>query len=372
MRYFIQTLKYFSIFLVGCFLLFIGFILWNHYPPLPLISKPTITIFPSLKANESPHNPLKIATYNIQFGSGIENIRREKNDKKSFKIRLDALVEVLKKIDADILFLQEVDFSSARSHNIDQAEYLARKAKYPYLAKAPHWKRRLLPHITGLSGPLNHGLCILSKFPLIDNEAWVFDHPEEAPFYVRWLYSPHGGQRATVVLGEKKIVLMNLHLEPWAQKTREKSVRKITRWIQKLKKPLIIGGDFNALPPESAHKSSFHLQDAPWFIDRSQWNLEKDQTVQMFRNLLGFTEAFPAKQYLKDERKAFTFPSYSPIQKLDYLFAGNGASIVKGSVFKKAGLASDHFPIIAEVAFQAPNIPPITPKATSQKPTSMR
>ncbi len=349
MRFFTRFLKiagYFFLLLLACI---IGFLLWNNYPPLPSKTFLGIQIVPEIEW-KSPPPILKVASYNIQYGIGLNGNRTDALRRKDFYDRLERLAEVLKEIDADIVFLQEVDFYARRSQFFDQGSVLAEKAGYPYLAEAPHWKRKLFPFWNGIWGPLNHGLCVLSRFPLIENEARVFEHPQEAPFYVRWIYSPHGAQRAVVQVGKEKITLLNVHLEPWAQKTREKSVKNLVEWIKELPGPILLGGDFNAIPPEAPEKTVYNLEDAPWFIDKNQWKIEKDTTIKAIREL-GFSEAIPEAEYLQNEEAAFTYPADSPKQKIDYLFAGKGAKILKGWVFKESGIASDHLPIVANVSY---------------------
>jgi endonuclease/exonuclease/phosphatase family metal-dependent hydrolase len=331
--------KYFLYFFAILVVLLIGFLLWNNYPPLP--SKSMLGVHKILPPEELPAPPLlKVVTYNIHYGIGLKGDRTDALRRRDFYDRLERLAEILIEIDADIVLLQEVDFYARKSQFIDQGSFLAEKAGYPYLAKAPHWKKRLLPYWNGIWGPLNHGLCILSRFPLFENEARVFGHPSEAPFYVKWLYSPHGGQRVVAQIGNERIAIFNVHLEPWAQKTREKSITNLKEWMSGSSMPIILGGDFNAISPE-APKTSYHLEDAPWFIDQNEWNLENDTTISAIRDL-GFTEAVP------DKDKSYTFPADHPLQKLDYLFAGNGSVFIRGWVFQKAGEASDHLPLVGE------------------------
>jgi len=372
-----KLLKALAIFILLFVLAFAGFILWNNFPPLPRISilgiqKNFTSVAPS------PPALLKVVSYNIQYGSGFKGEKEKALDIKSFYKRLEAIVEILQEIDADIVLLQEVDFKAKRTQSIDQADFIAKRAGYAYLARAPHWKKKFFPNLNGLIGPLNHGLAILSRFPLSKNESRVFAHPSEAPFYVRWLYSPHGGQKAEVQVGKTAITLMNVHLEPWAQKTREKSVRNLVKWIEEQKGPLILGGDFNAIPPEAPIKTYTNLEDTPWFIDKKQWDLENDITISAIRNLPGFTDAIPPDVYLKDEKSAFTYPADNPVQRLDYIFAGKGAKMAGGFVFKEAAEESDHLPIVGLVDYglvyepYAPMMPPTTPNPKKVHPASSK
>ena len=324
----------------------IGFLWWNHYPPLPLEGKAPIY---HLKIDKSfvPPKYLKIASYNIHFGIGLDWERKDRLDKKSFYARLDNIANILKNIDADIVLLQEVDFIASRSQEINQATYLAEKAEYPYVATATQIKEKFHPSIQGLHGKINHGICILSRYKITENVSKIFTFPNEMPFYLRWLYSPHGAQKVSIQIGKTLINVVNLHLEPWCQKTRENQAKEIKSWIQEITVPIVLGGDLNTIPPETPDKKHYYLSDTPWFINRNNWDLNKDDTIAVLRSIKKISEAISSSEYLKDLRSAYTYPADNPKEKLDYLFALNNCKIFHGFVYKNAKEASDHLPIVA-------------------------
>jgi endonuclease/exonuclease/phosphatase family metal-dependent hydrolase len=330
------------------FIFTIGFLWWNHYPPLPLSSNTPIIQVCSYKPSPLPTN-LKIVSYNIHFGIGLHWNKQDGVSKSDFISRLDKIAEVLKNINADVVLLQEVDFKASRSHNIDQAKYLAERCNYPFIAPAIHQKERFHPSFHGLHGALNHGICVISKHPITSNEVKVFNHSDDMPFYLQWLYNPHGAQKVVLESNNEKVYVINLHLEPWSQKAREEEISYITNWCDEIKHPIILGGDFNTTPPESPKKMGYHMNDAPWFVDTSKWDIENEMTILNIRKTANFTEAIPPMIYLKNASIAYTFPSDDPMEKLDYIFAGNGAKILYGYVYHKASITSDHLPLVAYV-----------------------
>ena len=350
-----KNLKKFGLIVFIVFLCFFisigGFLWWNYFPPLHLSFKKLPIHLTALTSPSSP-KILKASSYNIHYGIGLDWDRKDKIDKNSFLKRLDHIANILKNIDADIIFLQEVDFNSKRSWFIDQGIYLAKKANYPYIAKAPLFRQRFHPNLHGPSGKINYGICILSRFPLENNIVKIFPYPKEVPFYLRWLYCPHGMQQVNVKIGKKDLALINAHLEPWAQKTREKESKKIAFLGKKSPLPFIIGGDFNTVPPETKNKKGLHLQDAPWFVDKTQWDLENEKTIHNIRKIQGITEDLLENIYKKNEKAFFTFPSNNPKEKLDYIFAGKNAKILYGYVYHIADIASDHLPIVAYIYYQ--------------------
>jgi len=347
----------FSLFVTSLLLFFcmLTFLWWNHFPPLAETFSPDIISLYEDTSVTLPKN-LKVASYNIHFGIGLKWDRQEGLNKEDFEMRLNKIAEILKEINADIVLLQEVDFDSARSKNIDQAEYIAEKAGYSWVAKAPYLREKFHPNLQGMHGRINFGLCILSRFPLKDHEARIFPHPDEMPFYLKWLYNPHGAQKVIVQVGKQEINLINVHLEPWSQKTREKESATIADWINSIEGSVILGGDFNAIPPETPNKTGDYLADAPWFIDRSRWDIENDETIQIIRSVNGITDAIPPKTFLQNLKQSATYPANNPTEMIDYIFARKKAKILYGYVFHKAQTASDHLPVAAYINYMSSNI----------------
>ncbi|NGX36260.1 MAG: hypothetical protein K1000chlam1_01101 [Candidatus Anoxychlamydiales bacterium] len=332
--------------LIITFIVFIIFLWWNSSPALSKRSNSTII---KLDNKESPtlnKKFLKVVSYNIHFGIGL-NGDTTKVDKKYFEKRLDKIGKVLKDIDADIVLLQEVDFHSKRSHFIDQGEYLASKAGYSFVTKASTQRKKIHLFYHNVVGKIEQGLCILSKHPIEQSESMVFDYSSQMPFFVKWLYDPHGAQKCIINYQNKPITLINIHLEPWDSEARLDQIKTIISfWLNHQSYPTIIGGDFNSIS-RSAKKTGYYLLDAPWFIDKSSFDISKDKTIPTLMNL-GFKEALPSKLSLH-HKKNYTFPANSPLEKLDYIFVGSKARIIKSYIYEEAKTSSDHLPIVATI-----------------------
>lgn len=331
------------------FFLFFIFLWWNNNPSLPQRSTPPIQVLNvknNLIKNRKSLN-LKVVSYNIHFGIGFDAMTRS-IDKKSYEKRLNKIAQILKNIDADIVLLQEVDSYSKRSNFIDQGKYLAQKAGYNYLAAAPTLKGKIHINFHNVIGKIEHGLSVLSKYPIEYNEAYIFNYSNEMPFFVKWLYDPHGAQKCLVNINGKKINVINVHLDPWSQKSREAQIQKIkTIWLTNNKFPTIIGGDFNSISPSALKKDGLYLDDAPWFIDRKKWDIKNESTILTLLHL-GFKEASPLKLSLK-HKKFNSFPSNDPKEKIDYIFAGYKTRVIQGYIYNEAKMASDHLPIVADI-----------------------
>ena len=109
-------------------------------------------------------------TYNIGYGSAEKNNKPEVLSEEEVRKNLDVMVESLKELDPDIVFLQEVDFNAARTVGIDQMRYLAKSLAMPFAAYTVTWNKRYIPwpywppavHF----GRMLSGQAILSRFPI--------------------------------------------------------------------------------------------------------------------------------------------------------------------------------------------------------------
>lgn len=301
-----------------------------------------------------PKNTLSIMTYNIGHGQGIKELPTDWRGEEVTKMQLEDIAHVLNRVDADFVLLQEVDLNSHRSQNINQAEFLLRRTHYPYYACATVWDKNYIPFPFW---PLEHQLgrvlaanCIFAKYPLKKHQNVIFDKPEDNAFWYNWGYIDRGAQKVVAQVGDKKISLINLHLEAWEKKARMKQAKIVAHWAQELEGPLIIGGDFNAIPPEACKKSNF--------ADELDVDFAHDETLSILREgLKNHSESLRVEQCPPagnntQETNTFTFPADAPSRTLDHLFTTHGAKIIAERVVKEAGTASDHLPVLVEVEYR--------------------
>jgi len=318
--------------------------IYNNIPSLEKSPKIETVVY---QKKYSPQDTLKVISYNIHFATGLNDKVIDDADVEGFKKRLDKIAEVLIKADADIVLLQEVDINSSRSYKINQGEYLANKSSYNHYACASLWRRKVFPDINGRHGILEHGLCILSKFPLTNHEAQIFNLSKGIPFFLRWLFNPHGVQKVDVKLGSRLITIVNLHLDPWSSKERELQMKNVINWLKPIKYSVVLGGDLNLEPTETSFKTTYHLKDKPWFISIDQANLQNEKTLTSLKEL-GFKPCIDSKRYLKNPQIYYSYPSNNPKVKLDFIFSRK-LEVINGYIFHEAKDASDHLPIVAEI-----------------------
>ncbi len=334
--------------------LFLGFLGWSSYPWS--ISKKTIEaeihhVEPQgMVNNEENPSVIKVLTWNIGFlyGEGSEGPGYEFRDELFYKTKLDQMVAQLKEWQADVILLQEIDFDSFRSHNIDQAKYLAKHANYPYVAEAVSWDAQYIPFpywpVSRHFGGMKSGGAILSKYPILDQKVTLLEKPMSQPWWYNLFYLHRYYQQVSIQFGEKVFKFVNLHLEAFDKKNREDQVRDLIELI-KAQKIDVVTGDFNMVPTSATKKSKFFNDD----------EYENDASFDLMAKS-GLMEVVPEDIYMKDEALYFTFPASKPDRRLDYIFFESHLKMMKAEVLPSA--LSDHLPLRASFQIGNPNFNP--------------
>jgi endonuclease/exonuclease/phosphatase family metal-dependent hydrolase len=336
------------------FLFLVVFFFWASYPwslnqkiltPEPLTLEPDHFV-------ESEENPsvLKILTFNLGFlyGRGSEGPGYEKRDKDFYEKKLNIISQEIKDWGADLVFLQEVDFSSARSHHLNEAQLIAKNSGYPFVAEAPSWVTNYIPFpywpLKNNFGAMNSGGAILSRYPLSLHKVTLLPKPLSNPWWYNLFYLHRYLQKVSVTLGDKTFNVMNVHLEAFDKTDRQKQIGLILE--EKEKEDLhLIAGDFNMVPTSALKKSKFFNED----------NYESDLSFQEMQKT-GLLEVIPEEIYQKEEALYFTFPAWAPDRRLDYIWYKNNLKLMKAEVLPST--SSDHLPLKASFQISGPKFNP--------------
>lgn len=328
----------YALLVVGALLASLSFFMWWAVgKTLPTHCKLSVEYAPQYAHTIADDRGFTLASYNIAFAQGLKIHPTDWRDKAYTETKLAELCSAIQRLNADVLMLQEVDIESDRTFRINQAEDLRAAGKYPYMACALVWDENYLPfpfwppeeHL----GQAKTANCILSRFKLTDHERLVFPKPKANPFWYNWGYIDRAAQRVVAHVGQRTFTLVNVHLEAYDKEARQDQAQRLSAWLKDEKGPLIVGGDFNSIPPEASKKDHFIDEDIDF------WH---DDTIAILRQGFGGSIEVPSHD-------APTFPSDTPTRRLDALFAANGASLSKGRVVSEAGTASDHLPVVAHV-----------------------
>lgn len=318
-----KLLKLIFVLLASFLIIFFILFLWLSNPTLEEkeYKKLITNNYPSKKTNDSTFS---IITYNLGYLSGMTNNLPIVKSKSLFNDNLKKVLLETERNNPDIIALQEVDYNSSRSYNVNQEDEIA-KLGYNYIAHGVNWDKRYVPfphwppsvHF----GKIVSGQSILSKYPLKDYKRIVLKQVANAPFYRNAFYLERLAQVCKVVLNGKDVVLIHVHLEAFDKPTRVKQFRFVIDKIFKKYKdkyPTILLGDFN-----------------------SEARDKKAVIKELFlMNNVGNVAFNPNKI-------SNTYNTKNPSIRIDYIFyTKNSISYIEGKVLNEFEQASDHLPVM--------------------------
>ncbi|WP_244501158.1 endonuclease/exonuclease/phosphatase family protein [Streptomyces sp. TP-A0874] len=267
----------------------------------------------SSAAQPSGAIPLRVATYNIHAGAGMDEV-----------FDLDRQTAALRSLRADIIGLQEVDVHwSDRSEWRDLAGELARRL-HMHVYFAPIYD---LDPVTDGESRREYGVAVLSRHPIrsarnheITRLSTQDADPVPAP-------AP-GFPEVVVEVRGKPVHVYTTHLDyrpdPEVRETQVADMRRIMGRNCRPGPghahcaPRILLGDFNAEPT------------APELSD-------------LWREL---RDAGP-----RDGADGLTFPAQDPVSRIDYVTASRRDFAVRGVTVPET-LASDHRPVVADLVLR--------------------
>lgn len=245
---------------------------------------------------------LKLLSYNIRFGG----LGRE-----------DALAKVIENTAPDLVVFQE-------AINPSVIEQLSKRTKLPY------WAARA-----------NHSIGYLSRLEIA---------------YHEWHY-PAGAKHSflEVIPAGSDIRIFGLHLSArfskWDERRRAREIQSLLEGIKRHQDGFhVLVGDFNTLAPGDA----LEINRLPAWIRALIWlsgrKLQRE-TIQLMLDA-GYVDGYRS---LHKEPKGYTFPTWDPHVRLDYVFVPKSFSekmIECDVITEPKGIvrtASDHFPLLARI-----------------------
>ncbi len=255
---------------------------------------------------------LRVVSYNIHAGRGMDK-----------QLDLARTAEVLRRLNADVILLQEVDSGTKRSGQVNQSEELGKLlGMHFYFAKAMNY------------GGGEYGNAILSKLPFSHTSTLALPggaEPRSAAIVEVTL--PKDGAKDEKSKAGLDVMLVSVHLDHRKGDTHMEHVKMISDEVARLlaKRPAaaIWAGDFNATGSSPI------------------WGVLKKEH--------GWT--LPVLQAAPDTGKA-TFPSAKPARQIDwFLYRTNGAkskapalTVLEYNSVNEP-MASDHCPVVFAVQF---------------------
>ena len=171
--------------------------------------------------DSSSTKTLRVLTYNIHHGRGTDG-----------RFDYERLAETIRKLQPDVIALQEVDNQTRRASGVDQAKKLADLLEMNYV----------FGNALYFAGG-QYGEAVLSKFPIKSSAA------HHLPF--QFGNEPRTALAANIVPdnGLPEFILVGTHLCHQNAETREDQTRELDRLFSNAEgTPIILAGDFNARP----------------------------------------------------------------------------------------------------------------------------
>lgn len=245
----------------------------------------------------APAREVTVLVYNIRAGkdmAGRENLPR--------------VAELVRRVDADLVLLQEVDRNTQRSGPADQPAELARLTGYSVA----------FGRTIGFQGG-DYGIALLSRWP-IRRDTLVHLAVTAPPGQSVENREQRGVLMAVVDAPGGPLAVLNTHLDATGNDAwRLQEIAGVLREAEGARRtglPLLVGGDFNARPESPVHEA---LRAA------------------------GFGDAW-ARCGTGDER---TFPANAPDRRIDYLYLTGAAGCGEARVLPDE--VSDHRALLVRV-----------------------
>lgn len=154
---------------------------------------------------------------------------------------LDALIDTIAASDADIVCLQEADFASRRTYDVDQLQYIATALGWGFVARALTWECRYLPqpfwrpwrHV----GRVRAGQGVISRYPLVQNTRQRLAQSAAQPLLAPLFAPYHTVQMVDVQCGPHALRLLHTHLEPHEAATRHRQAQEVVTFVRQVATP---------------------------------------------------------------------------------------------------------------------------------------
>ena len=295
------------------------YILSRAMSPLRAVRQYSVDVSANKPALRPDPRTLRVCCFNIAHGRGPAQGNTKGGSRTERQDRLRHIADLLDRIDADIVVLNEVDFESTWSNGVNQAKFLAETAGYEFVAEQRNLDFRVA------TATWRFGNAILSRHPITASEL------VELPALKTW---------EALLAGKKKSLLCQIdihgqtvhvgaiHLSHRSESLRVSSARTLLKHTKRTAEPIILAGDFNSTPPEFPGSIRSPVgENAMEVFDKSS----------LFHRL---------PQTPRTERE-FTFRSDAPIRTIDWILASTDCSFREYETIHVK--LSDHRPVVAVI-----------------------
>lgn len=140
-----------------------------------------------------------------------------------------AIKEFLKTTEADFVMLQEIDFQAAWTNHLNQRALVNADDHFPFAHEGQN-------NQSSKWFKMDYGNSILSKHEILSHQNYPFDLKR---------MGGKGFQLAKIKWQNKDISIINVHLDPYSNKSRDYQLKTLQDVMVSTGETFIIGGDFN-------------------------------------------------------------------------------------------------------------------------------
>lgn len=231
---------------------------------------------------------LRVMSYNIHVGVGMDK-----------KLDLQRIADVINGQHPDLVGLQEVDRGVKRTEGKDEIAELAKLTSMQFA----------YAHNLDYQGG-QYGVAILSRFPIRSTDHRKYENLREA--------ERRGVIRAEVDVNGRTVNCVTTHLDYQYEDGRIFEAEQLLKFLDGVKGPIIIAGDFNDEPSGGAYKlMAVNFSDA--WIDG------------------------------KNKDAGFSYPADKVAKRIDYIFMRRSDRTRVKQAWTVETLASDHIPVVVDL-----------------------
>ena len=297
---------------------------------------------------------LKILFVNLNHGLGRETIWYEQkspvetvHDAQEISGRLDEVVNLVRDQGAIALVLQEVDFGSKATGERDQAEILARRLGWAYIARArtqmspiPLYPK---PLSLTFSGRIDSGMVVLSQYPIAKSVVFGLPGSSERG----WIDDAFGPaaivHEARIRVGdEKELKILQVLLDREDPRARERQASKAAEWIESRDHHDAVVYATTWAEPVKRPKNA----------EEAKQQGEVEYTMDLLRHKGSLKGQVTDQEFFEDPAAQGTWlgaEGATPQRCFDYLFLGGSINTSEPKLLPPMPALTDHIPLLLEL-----------------------
>jgi endonuclease/exonuclease/phosphatase family metal-dependent hydrolase len=205
---------------------------------------------------------LTVLAWNIKYGAARIDFwfdlwgDRVQMTRQEVDGNLANIVELINEVSPDVLMTEEIEINSRRSAYVNMVTTILEGTSLNYAAYFPTWRSKYIPS-EGL-GRMDLGNAIFSRYPIKSAQRIAqIDRTDQDPL-TRYYYIHRAVGRVVIDVGQDVAAIV-VHTEAYDKDgTKGKQLVQILDLMNQEPLPFVIGGDFNALPPNTVELSGFN------------------------------------------------------------------------------------------------------------------